>query len=118
MFKKRVEPVKTGGSVNVSGFRPLSRALELDAIGTWGLRPRSIFKKRFEPVKTGGSVSVSGFRPLSRALELDAIGTWACAPGFMLTPASQAKTRTETFRAKPVQPLVCRFSLVVVWEPG
>src|SRR5215217_8590184 len=40
IFKKRFEPVKTGGSVNVSGFRPLSRALELDAIGTWGLRPR------------------------------------------------------------------------------
>ena len=32
--------MKTGDSVNVSGFRPLSRALDLDAIGTWGLRPR------------------------------------------------------------------------------
>ena len=40
LFMKRLEPVKTGDSVNVSGIRPLSRALELEAIGTWGLRPR------------------------------------------------------------------------------
>jgi len=31
-------PVKTGDSVNVSRFRPLSRALDLNAIASWSWR--------------------------------------------------------------------------------
>jgi hypothetical protein len=39
-YKEPIEPVTRATAATFSGFRPLSRALDLDALATWGWRPR------------------------------------------------------------------------------
>ncbi len=59
---------ETGGSIYVSGCRPLSRARSLNLIWTWGLRPRLYAYARYRGLR--GSRAASELRGSRAASEL------------------------------------------------
>jgi hypothetical protein len=60
-----------------------------------GASPRNTIGFGSEPSLAGKRVQAEGYRPLSRAVNHLTALPGARAPGFMLTPASQAKRCSE-----------------------
>jgi hypothetical protein len=97
MLKKRNAELLRGEILEAKWLCTKSRHYECLSLRSrrkhkaWGRQPQDNATQRFEPVKRATALGFR-FRPLSRAGDSKPFSPGADAPGFMLSPASQAKT--------------------------